>query len=178
MINDYKKNSKKLTIKDEEQKKYYTINIPSEAANDFLKDLKGVSTVNININIQNIQNGSNIIVYEKRPSVETNLIPSPIKDKTHNHSSPDKLNLNSPSRWRKLTNIIRSVKSFCRYDTKNIGNEIDIDNDLKDYKNRLHNNTLKSRQDFRLEESFNMLEGEYEEYNENLKHQVVHHILE
>jgi hypothetical protein len=144
-------------------------------------DLKGVSTVNININIQNIHNGNSMVFYDKRPTLEINY---PVQNSPKGHTtnilpkSPDKSEMNSPSKWRKLSNIIRSVKGLFRYDTRNIGNDNDIDNELKDYKDRLLNNTLKNRDDFRINESFNMSQIAQDEYNENLKEQVMQYIIE
>ncbi len=123
-------------------------------------------------------------MYDKKSSCNNNLLNMPTSPININSNIPNTpnidSNMNSPSRWRKITNVIRSVKSFCRYDTKNIGNDVDIDKDLEDYKERLHNNTIKNRDDFMLDYSQDKIlyEADREHYNENLKEQVLNYIQE
>jgi hypothetical protein len=47
--------------------------------------------------------------------------------------------------WKKLQNLFRSLNSFHKYETKNINDETEFDIDLKDYKTRLFDNTIKVR---------------------------------
>ena len=44
-----------------------------------------------------------------------------------------------------MSNLFRSLNSFHKYETKNIIDETEFDIDLKDYKTRLFDNTIKVR---------------------------------
>lgn len=92
----------------------------------------------------------------------------------------------SPSKWRKVTNLLKSVQGFHRYDTKNLGNESEIDQDLIDYKNRLHINTIRSKKSIHVEDGertqliklFNMNQEERDDYKNNLKEDIYKEIIE
>lgn len=90
---------------------------------------------NLNINI-NIFSNTNIITnkLEKEILSDTllttntlNLKPSTISNEETNPTS---------KRWKKLTNVIKAVKFLHRYDAVSI-KEIDIEHNLKDYRERL-----------------------------------------
>jgi hypothetical protein len=87
---------------------------------------------------------------------------------------------NSPSKvkWRKLSNIISTINCFHRYDTKNIGDEVDIDKDLKDYKSRLHGNTVRSRFFEGKQERINMDQLSKEDYEDQLRQDILSIIIE
>lgn len=77
----------------------------------------------------------------------------------------------SPSKnWKKLSNVFRSLNSLKRYDTKNIGNDSEIDQELADYKQRLFANTIKNRQS----EAENSMQTSY---NPNFNFNVKSHAL-
>ena len=60
--------------------------------------------------------------------------------------SPDRSAAASPSKhWKKLSNLFRTMKSLHRYETKNIVDESGFDYEMKDYKDRLFDNTIKGR---------------------------------
>ena len=50
-------------------------------------------------------------------------------------------------RWRKVSNFFRSISSFRKYGTKNIESDVELDNDMLDYKDRLFPNTVRMRDD-------------------------------
>jgi hypothetical protein len=105
--------------------------------------------VNLNINIQEINNTQTNIYYFNNNTDNTvllNMQDSPSSPrKQHTDMTSNYSGSKSPSKWKKLSNIISTVNCLRRYDTKNIDGESDIDQDLNDYKTRLHNNTIKSR---------------------------------
>jgi hypothetical protein len=60
--------------------------------------------------------------------------------------SPDRSAAASPSKhWKKLSNLFRTMKSLHRYETKNIVDESGFDYEMRDYKDRLFDNTIKGR---------------------------------
>jgi hypothetical protein len=59
--------------------------------------------------------------------------------------------IKTASKWNKLKNVFRSLKSLKTYETKNLENESDLDSEMRCYKERLLGNTLKSRELERLE---------------------------
>jgi hypothetical protein len=145
--------------------------------------------LNLNINIQEINNNHTNIYYITQPpsfksdDTETILISnrdaetpciSPRKENKTIDSNPK-----SPSKWRKLSNVFSAIKGFNRYDTKNLGNETDIDQDLKDYKSRLHDNTLKSRFiEYIQPEERELSNMTKEEYEEDLRRNILNEIYE
>lgn len=121
------------------------------------------ATTNVNININIIEpKSSNLYIISKPNSaksdkslekLESRKI-SPRLEKRHSSPKPIQSNVNfyespprSPSKnWKKISNVIRSVNSLRKYNTKNIDNESEMDEDLQDYKERLFNNTIKVRE--------------------------------
>jgi hypothetical protein len=47
--------------------------------------------------------------------------------------------------WKKLSNLFRSLNSLHRYETKNFVDDSEFDVEMKDYKSRLFDNTIKGR---------------------------------
>lgn len=111
--------------------------------------INNTTNLNININIQN--NPERNDKFEKNneyQNLEVNSYTTPrvstLRDRVYgndNESSSPK----SPSKWRKLSNLFKSINSLQRYETKNIGEESEIDSEMKDYKYRLYGNTVKVR---------------------------------
>lgn len=90
---------------------------------------------NNNITKNDICDNVNII------SIKTNCVNSP---KT---SSPCLTHKKmASSRWKKISNIFRSISSLRSHDTKNIGNDREIDLDLQDYHSRLFPNSNQKKQ--------------------------------
>lgn len=68
-----------------------------------------------------------------------------MEDQLYLEENSSKENHLNSSKWKKVQNLLRSVHCFQNYNTKNISNDCDFDNDMSDYKNRLLQNTLKSK---------------------------------
>jgi hypothetical protein len=85
----------------------------------------------------------------------------------------------SPSKWRKLSLIVSAVQSFNHYGTKNIGNETDIDEDLRDYRTRLMVNTVNNRPVEIKDKSNSSFENTNQfDYEDNLRSEILKEILE
>jgi hypothetical protein len=96
----------------------------------------------------------------------------PVKEASETESPPK-----SPSKWRKLSLIVSAVKSFHRYDTKNIGNDSEIDEDLKDYKSRLMGNVVRGKSSIKdLSDTTDCLNQS--QYEESMRKQILKEILE
>lgn len=124
-----------------------------------------INNINININIQQIQSNtsnnnnfkelnqlkSNNRYANKSDEEENNL---EVNDNEYYDQSPGKRTINSnfpesPSsiskRWRFLSNVVKSVSSFRRFDTKKLENEEELDQDLNDFKEKYANSIDKKR---------------------------------
>jgi hypothetical protein len=142
------------------------------------KEPKPDVKVNLNINIQEINNAQTNIYYYNKAMENTFYIDSESISPRKASDMKSCNNSKSPSKWKKLSNTLSIVKSFHRYDTKNLGSENEIDQDLNDYKTRLHNNTIKSRfveTQPELKEPSYTVKGEYED---ELRRNILSDILE
>jgi hypothetical protein len=88
-------------------------------------------------------------------------------------SSKTSVDTSSKLKWRKLSNVISTVKGFHCYDARSIDNESDFDQDIKDYKLRLHENTVRSRCIDKIEEPVTQ-----KDYEEDLRLYILNEILE
>jgi hypothetical protein len=107
--------------------------------------MHNTTNVNININIKHVSPRSRkTVVYEKNEMLESEIssrndVIIPKKMQIHNGEG-------SPSRrWKKISNLFRSLNSLSKYETKNLENESDLDFEMRDYKDRLFNNTIRIR---------------------------------
>lgn len=72
----------------------------------------------------------------KIPTDQNNLFPN----------SPGRNSSSTPGKnWKKISNLFRTMKSLHRYETKNLIDESGFDCEMKDYKERLFDNTKKMR---------------------------------
>jgi hypothetical protein len=164
-----------------------------------LKTINHITRQNININI-NIKNycppKESNIVFIKGTSKQTSRFTKKPKPKQSNDSlasladslRPDMRShtiAKSPSKWKKISNLITAVQSFHRYDTKYIGNDSDIDIDLNDYKTRLLSNTIKNRSildskymEGNIDDNKELNDILREEQEEELRNNILNEILE
>lgn len=90
-------------------------------------------------------------------SIKTNCV------KTPKTSSPCLTHKKmASSRWKKISNIFRSLSNLRTHDTKNIGNEGEIDIDLQDYHSRLFPNSNQKKQREIIEENQNNFDNDYD----------------
>lgn len=137
-------------------------NIKAKELIDNLKD-KHINNLNININIQQIQaneKSNTLTLYKlhnnhnqpnKRYEDDENV---DLIDEDYYTQSPGKKSLfsnypESPNslskRWRILSNVVKSVSSFRRCDTKKLENVEALDQDLNDFKEKYNMSIDKKR---------------------------------
>jgi hypothetical protein len=79
----------------------------------------------------------------KKPT--DSIFTNKIKNFTKTKGEELKNLLKSGKNWKKISNLFRTMKSLHRYETKNLIDESGFDCEMKDYKERLFDNTKKMR---------------------------------